>query len=216
MSRVRLMLLSILVVFAVGAVASASASAAGQWWVSGAKFSGTEEVTARLKSGTKAVLKSKLPGGEEVELLSPKISLRRADIFANSKGLAEEITFLETTVAKPVGCEMLSDIIVKPVLTELVVEGTPSKVFDLFTPQLGTKFATVELSNCAGEGLYQVTGQVRCEVQAPEFESLDKLCLFSAATVGGVGLKFGTEPATLVAEPEFLLYIKHFWSAKGS
>jgi hypothetical protein len=215
MSRVRLLLLSILAVLAVGAIASASASAAGQWWVSAAKFSGTEEITAHLKVGTKSVLTSKLPGGEEVELVSPKISIKKADIFNNNKDLAEEITFLETTLAKPVGCVLSSpSVVVRPVVTELVVVG--GKVYDLFTPKAGAEFVTLTLTGCAGEGKYKVTGQARCEVQEPNVEAENKLCLFNAAAAGAIGLKFGTEPATLTAETEFLLVKKQKWSAKES
>jgi hypothetical protein len=215
MSRFRLMLLSMLAVFAVGAVASASASAAGQWWVSGAKFSGTEGVTAHLKSGTKSVLKSNLPGGEEIDILSLLLTIKLGDIFGINRGVVEEITLLEAEITVPLGCGLVSpSIIVKPVVTELVVEG--AKVFNLFTPKTGTEFTTITITGCAAEGKYKVTGQARCEVQEPTVEAENKVCLFSAATAGATGLKFGTEPATLTAEPEFLLVKKQKWSAKTS
>jgi hypothetical protein len=213
-SRTRLTLVGAVAAFAVTTITAASASAAGQWWVSGAKFSGTEEVTAHLRTGTKAILKATLPGGEEIELESSKISGKKGDLFANNKDLAEEITFLETKVVKIVGCETPSSVVVKPVVTELVVEGT--KVFDLYTPKSGTEFTTINLTGCAGEGKYKMTGQTRCEIKEPEVEAVDKLCLFSAATAGEVGLKFGTEPATLTAEPEALLVKKQKWTAKAS
>jgi hypothetical protein len=206
--------MGVVAAFAVTTISAASASAAGQWWVSGTKFSGTEEVTGHLKTGTEATLKSMLPGGEEIESESPKISGKKGDLFGNNKGLAEEITFLETTMIRPLPCSTESSLVIKPVVAELVVEGT--KVFDLMTPKSGTEFATGTLTGCAAEGKYKATGQTRCEVQAPNTEAEDKLCLFSAATVGGVALKFGTEPATFTAELEILLVKKQKWSAKES
>jgi hypothetical protein len=218
MSRPRLVLLCVVAALGVTASTAASASAAGQWWVSGAKFSGTEEVTAHLKTGTKLVLTSKLPGGEESVIEAQKISLKKGDIFANNKDLAEEITFLETKIAEPAGCSIAASVVLKPVVSELVVEVVEgkTKVFDLITPKTGTEFTAWTLTGCASEGKYKITGQMRCEVQEPEVEAVDKLCLFSAATVGGVGLKFGTEPVILTAEPEFLLVKKQKWSAKTS
>jgi hypothetical protein len=212
--RTRLILVIAVAAFAVTAITATSASAAGQWWVSGAKFSGTEGVTAHLKSGTKAILKSALPGGEEIELESPKISGKGGDLFANNKDLAEEITFLETKIVKPVGCTSQASVVIVPVVTELVVEG--GKVFDLYTPKSGTEFSTITLTGCAAEGKYKMTGQTRCEIREPNIEAENKLCLFSSATAGKVGLKFGTEPATLTAEPEALLVKKQKWSAKTS
>jgi hypothetical protein len=211
-SRTRLTLMSVVAAFAVTTISAASASAAGQWWVSGAKFSGTEEITGHLKAGTKAILKSKLPGGEEIESESPKISGRKGDLFGNNKGLAEEITYLETTMLKPLGCSTESSLVIKPVVAELEVEG--AKVFDLLTPKSGTEFATGTITGCAAEGKYKATGQTRCEVQKPEEEAEDKLCVFSSATVGAVGLKFGTEPGTFTAELEISLVKKQKWSAK--
>jgi hypothetical protein len=213
-SRTRLTLMGVVAAFAVTTISAASASAAGQWWVSGTKFSGTEEVTARLKAGTKVVLKSALPGGEEIELQSSSSSGKKGNVFANNKDSVEEITFFDTTLVKPAGCAAAPSIVIKPVVTELVVEG--GKVFDLYTPKSGTEFTTIMLIDCAAEGKYKTTGQTRCEIQEPNVEAVGKLCVFSAATVGGVGLKLGTEPATFAAEPEALLVKKQKWSAKAS
>jgi hypothetical protein len=172
-SRTRLTLMSAVAAFAVTTITAASAFASGQWWVSGAKFSGTEEITGHLKAGTKAILKSTLPGGEELESESTTISGKKGDLFANNKGLAEEITFLESTLLKPAGCRPPFDVILKPVVAELVAE--KGKIFDLLTPKSGTEFTTYTLTGCAAEGKYKTTGQTRCEIQEPEVEAVDKL-----------------------------------------
>jgi|SRR5579875_1046912 len=211
MSRAKLALASVLVVFAVGAVSSASAMAAGQWYINGSKFTGEESIEGN-QTGT-STLEMTISG------IKTKISCTAATgtgkIKESNKDTSSAIKFTGCTVAEPSGCKTTSEIKTTATKTELEVEG--EKVFDKYTPESGETFTTIPIEGCAVEGSYKVTGSARCEIQSPKTEAVEKECAFSSST--GSKLKFGANTATFTGKFLYKLTGTNkgkVWSAKTS
>jgi hypothetical protein len=92
MSRIKLMIVSLLAVFAVGAVSASSALAAHEWLRNGAALTKTEEV---LSEGSLFVL---IAAGKEVHCEKLKDI---ADISPGTKSLILDLHFLECVTAIP-------------------------------------------------------------------------------------------------------------------
>lgn len=191
MSRARLALLSLLAVLAVTAVASASASAVS-WKVEGSNFSGTETVSGKLASGTKATL-SMTVSAVKVKIVCNAAS-GTGEISGGTKDTSGAVTFSECSVSEP-KCTLSSGTTLKTVALTTALTEESSKPFDTYTPTTGTTYVTVGLEGCAAEGEYAVTGSARCEGGA---EAVETACDFTSGS--GSSLKFGTSAATFEAD----------------
>lgn len=211
MSHLKLLLLNLASLSVICLITPALA--AGQWWINGAEFSGEETLSEQLKSGTKWVLQSELTGGTRIDILAADFTLFKPFIYGNTSYLASNGSALEAIVTEPGGCR------IEPSIPLFGLHGLfgaeRGKVFIAIKPKEGTKLAEIEVTGCAGEGLYNLTGEARCEVLEPSVEEASKICAFGPSS--GSTLKFGAKPATLTAEQEFSLSGTNKgdkWSAK--
>jgi len=167
MSRIRIIMLSMLAVFAVSAIASAPASAAHFCVVKGEKcekFTGTKEVTDKNVSGKTFVLKSTLAGIEIV--ITCKALTSTGTITEPGATDTDSQSFTECTVTKPAenGCLVNSPgkaagtIEVSKTVTKLVEAYENNKkekikaLADEFKPENQT-FVEIVISNCSTTAL---------------------------------------------------------------
>jgi hypothetical protein len=200
MSRPRLIVVSIFAVFAVSAVASASASAL-HWKVNGTLLPAGQRLNVVSKGGP-FTLKTKAHG-LKIEILCKKE--KDNGWIENPVGGGNGIDlvtseFSECEVLKPslMGCTV-KEPIVAHANTELVTIG--GAIWDQFTPDpAGGPFVVITIENCTGgaavlNGTYNVEGKTNGKVE----NSTSKL-KFSATE--NDELTFATEPATLEGEAE--------------
>jgi len=163
-NRLRVLLVSMLAVFAVSAVASASASAANhEYFVEGVALGATETV-----SGTSAVSKLEAPGLITIECAT--------DSFTGTiepKGLSTAtVKFKTCTVVGAATCKVAEPIefTANNKLTVLLNEANVFGPGDLFEPPTGKEFVTITITGCALEGKYVAEGKQQCILPAGETE----------------------------------------------
>jgi hypothetical protein len=232
MSRIRLIVLSLAAVTAIGAVASASASAhafldcqkvaagTGKWTDSKCSVAGTGEwETKEVASGTKAVgtsgvskLKSKLLGAEILITCKKDAFKGELETAGASKG---EVTFEECSASSSgselTNCEVPN---IKFKFTDQLV-GTP--VEDEFKPAVaGKPFVEIVINNkgaktCLEKGTFPVEGTQKCELPSGgTFLAEHEI----KCTPTGSSLKFNkTEEATFESTEKVKLESGGNWAA---
>lgn len=186
------MLYALLLTAIVGAVASASASAAGQWWVKGAVFNGEEATSGKQ---TLSAELSATVAGTKILILCDKASTT-GKIELKNKDVSLPVKFTECKVFEPAGCTIPATLETPELNSELQVTG--EKVYDKSAPNAGNTFFTVAITGCADEGSFKVTGNMRCEVSEPEIEAVKLPCEYSEES--GSELKFGANVATFTED----------------
>jgi hypothetical protein len=202
MSRVRFLFLSVMVVFAVAAVAASEASAAApNWVVNGTAFTGSETVLGLLSNGN-ASLEATI-STIATDILCTAGDATGTILGGNKDAAPNGITFTGCTVSKPTGCTPTNPIVVKPVTSTLL--SNENVGLDTWALTSGTEFTTITLSGsaCAVEGVYKVTGQAQCE-GALNTEAETFACLFTKNSGNGQ-LKLGSNVADFLAHFLFLL-----------
>jgi hypothetical protein len=186
-SRVRLMLVALLGVFAFSAVAAAAAQAeeAPFWSINGTRLGAgqTHYITAK-KYSTKFVLKSE--GNKVIECSNVRVSenaSQRSALLGSAAGSAgtndEVIEFFEGCKVTGNGtkCAVEEPIVTNPVKSELVEteKGEKGSLLTEFTPAKGTQFVTLKFkAETGGECKVAstivtggVAGQVRVDPNKP-------------------------------------------------
>jgi hypothetical protein len=203
MSRVRLVLLSLVAVLSAAAMLASSASAAisFQWNVSGAKLEAGQSREFTSSANGKISLEGKVAGSAAL-LLSTELSVvKGAKIIGGVPGTNEEaVVFKGVTVDKPVNCGVLQaatapGVVQTTLLKTEIVEGTNgegkgnSTVDILFTPKpSGTSvelFATFELAgvSCLFKGtVAPVTGLLLALALPERAEAVTGTLDFEAST----------------------------------
>ena len=163
MSRIRIIGLTLVAVFAVSAVGVASASGAEYVYkVAGAKLVGAKEITSKAK--TTYILKGEALGVKTtVECPTQKLSAGAA-IKGGEPGTSEETVVFEgckpTAPAECVGKKVKVEN--TPVKNEIVTVVKPAakvgKLATLFTPKAGTLFTTITFEGCLFNTKAEVTG----------------------------------------------------------
>ncbi len=221
MSRIRLMLLSLVAVMAVGAVVTSAASAAigFEWKVNGSKLEAGHSIEFTVNNDSKKFDLSGEVSLDKSLLLSSNVSVEPgAKIIGGKPGKNEETAvFKEVTADKPANCTISQNGVVgtvktTPLETEIVegaVGGVGNNEVDiLFRPTTGATFATFEFtgSSCNLKGtVAPVTGTAlalalpqKSEVlkQNLVFEAITKEYRNSAGEFKKAKLELAKEPAT--------------------
>jgi hypothetical protein len=196
MSKIRLVLLGLLTVLAVGAVASASASAAVMPAYSGLTNNTQLKVeTTKLAGSGAATLKGTLAG---IEIVIECTEEHGSGFIINSEELKMghslgEIHYLNCTVSKPAGqgCLVFNKLILVPeVLNLLLLQGSGYRVD--FSPETPPTFTVITIDGCTNTSLnnkFKVNGTAAAEVNNAN-SSLE----FSSTS--GSNLTFGGNAAT--------------------
>lgn len=199
MARVKLVLLSLLAVFALGAVASASASAQ-EWLIEGKGLKAGESAPVSGSAAGSLTLLLTL-SNIHVVLLCDKAS-GTGTIVGPSSATANPISFSECKVVEP-KCTTSATLKTKEISISLLVLGESRLIS--FIPKAGesTEFVTVELGGCAVEGEYKITGSVGCELLHPFESAVLQDCSFELGK--DQKLLFGKAEADLEGEISFVL-----------
>jgi hypothetical protein len=195
MSRFRLLLLGLLAVLAVGAVASASASAETCTGGSHLVFcnDNQEPLVGETVLGTSslALLASHLGGSEAKFHCSSDDFSATLEKLGLGQGL---ILFLNCTELLPAGCELSAN--QKKEIDAVFIAQLESPTLATFTGNKGgvaNEFATLEVKNCSVAGNYTVTGTQM--VSLPE-GGVSKKEHEIIATKAQSALKLGVESAS--------------------
>jgi hypothetical protein len=206
MFRVKLLFLSIMSVFAVGALAASEASATPGWQVAGTAFTSTSsETVLGLLSNGNASLEATI-SAIAFDILCTAADATGTILGTNKDAAANGITFTGCSVSKPTGCTTTNPILTVALSSELLstTDNGGTIGLDTWTPTVGTKFTEITMSGtaCSIEGKYSITGQAQCEGAIGEAETF--ACLFNKNS-GKELLKFGTNVADFLAHFLFLL-----------
>ncbi len=188
---------------AIGAVASASASASAGWMVNGTQLSGSAAIMrAELVNGSAITLSSSVVS---ISCEAPTIEAEASSITSPSAGQASSVTFNECSSTTE-HCELAeTSVTTSPLQTsEVVLEGS-SGVRGLFIPQTKTTFATVKFNGelCAVAGTQPITGKV--DWLAPKGQEERTAQLLLVLALAGQ-LKIGSSEAHL--QFSYLQYVE--------
>ncbi len=178
MSRLRISLLSLATVCAVGMSMAAIASAANPAWkVNGSKLGAQVKKQAKITSGETTLIGK--ASGFPAEIKCTTAVVANAYIEGNGESAGQDgttgITFSNCTVVKPNKCLVTQPIVTKQLNSHLVRFGPgQGKIGDLFEPSQGTEFAsleftdlsTSELCSIKGGNPFPVKGTVVAEIRA--------------------------------------------------
>lgn len=189
MSKLRLILLSMLAVFAFSAVASSAALAAPEWTLNGKAITKTEKVTYKLKSATAVLEDATL--GVTIKCTALKGKSAQVEVAGKDKG----ITFFEGCTINIAKCEVTKgEVKTETLTTKLAEEGT--ETIDIFEPPVSKIFAVIKLK---GTGCpltsANVTGQVTSVIKSP----LQGASLTTTFPGPKTALKLAGSPATFEA-----------------
>jgi len=220
MSRIRLILLSLLAVLAFGAVAAASASAAHEFWVPECENQGPgHKYATRVKCekgeiGTgeweRSGALAPIAAGEEVpvegtsgtsilevpELNEAKIECKEDKFSGTLKAAGQttaKVEFEKCTVVSPEHCTVAEPIKVN-VTDQLVI--FHETLADAFEPPSGEPFVVIKLkgSECLAKGEFKVKGKQQCALPEGEIEKveheIDCKPIGSELTLGAKEAKF--------------------------
>jgi hypothetical protein len=202
-ARTKVLAVAVFAAMAVGAIASASASAAPQWLINGAAFSGTETISSKAL-GSGFTLRSKLPGGAAVTISCPTLSTEGGRIFGDKENSAKKIAFGPTCAAIAPKCTVQAQITTGEVTSEATDLADLEPLYIKFVPT-AQPFSKISLMACSGEGTFEVHGLASCRVLLPTTSAITKLCTFQESKTLLGTLRFGTEPATLEGTAGFTL-----------
>jgi hypothetical protein len=213
MSRMKVILLSLLAVFAVSAAASATASAAHVYLIEQTELLSSEAIEDQGQNGK---LEARIPNGPPVliqcqeELSSGTIKPKGESTFKNEY---KNCYIIENSNGKKVflvNCEIKEPIIAEG--TDLLIEHSVDEFKGTGAEKL---FTTIELTGtkCIIAGKYTVTGAQLCAIPEAEFE---KVLHHLICTPAGSKLVFGkgekTEPGQLFSEEQIRLKSLKVWA----
>lgn len=238
-NRIRVLLVSLLAVFAVGAVAAGSASAhayfvckeagtekytehecktkseTGKW--SWTEVTGTETFETKSESGP-TTLEGKLAGVRVI--IECKKDEDTGIIAKEGKSSDEVITYKECSLAQVVkhkrealaSCKVGTEGTIKTAaLKNTLINGKGIGPEIEFEPESGTTFAEIAVTGCSLESTNKVTGKQIC--QLPE-ATVGKVKHEVVCSPTGGELKFGGEPASYYGTETVSLTNGWGWAAE--
>jgi hypothetical protein len=243
MSRTRLIFLGLLVVVAVGVVASASATeppkACGgkvektpTYCVEGLQLENSKGEPASEKiEGTSGVAILKATAGSattEVECKKGKVSGSIQGGISGAAGKSQIVnTFEQCKLIKPANCELVesqeSEIKTQSLAGELTM--TAGKIEDKLTPKAGV-FASINIegkepscmiAKVSEEKTFPITGTQLCEIDKGNAEAETSATAHAIiCKVAGSGLKLGGNKAEMTSESTVKLMSGKKWNVKES
>lgn len=175
MSRIRILLVSLVAVFTVGLLTSALASAANPAWkVQGVKLGAQVKKQIKITAGV-TNLTGKV-ATENSKITCEKAVVEGAYIEGNGTGAGQDgattITFTGCTNIGPTSCTITEPIHTKQLKSHLVTYGAgQGKIGDLYEPSQGTEFASIGFhgTSCASgikePMMFPVKGSVVAELK---------------------------------------------------
>jgi hypothetical protein len=201
-ARTTKLVICALAVLVVSGVATASASAAPEYFINGTKLAGTETISS-TQVGT-AKLTSTLNGSEV--LIECAKGTNTGKIETGGKSTAA-VKYETCSMSKPAGCK-LTAAEAKEINTAALVDqlaGTTGAFTDEFRPASGTEFVAIAFEKCTStlnNGSHVVSGCAAAA--ASEAEQVTGTLKFQA-TVSGCTLAFAGNAATITAEDDVTL-----------
>jgi hypothetical protein len=210
MSKIRLIMLGVLVLFCFSAAEVASASAA-EWWVKGHLLTGAEELATRTRVTSHFTIKS-----AKISVECSEISVKNGFIEQHNGNRIESLVFEGCGVPGEPGCK------VAPVASEPLVfplEGEKGSLRLNFIPKTGTKIGVVTITTsgtCARTGSFKLTSGTKkgmiCNYPGVETEHSEHELVFNEGS--GSEIEINSEKAIFTGDVFFKLTSGDEWSAK--
>jgi hypothetical protein len=210
MSKVKMIVTTLIAVFAFSALASASASAStAGWMVGGTQLTTAAALATTAKVDEKGTLEVPLDA-ITIECKSSVLTGLEPKIESGTMGSAGSLIFKECA-STAASCTIASPTIgTVPLLAEATLEGALG-VKVIFTPKTTKIFTTIEYkgTECSLAGIKPVKGQAT--VKAPTGQDENTLQLIEADTTGGE-LEVGSTEAILKGSALLKLASGQPWS----
>jgi hypothetical protein len=207
MKRIRIIGVCLVAVFALGAVAVSSASAANLFQVNGSMTFGSRVISPAPITITGGKL-----AGDGIEITCPSLTILGGliDEVGNLVDVNTSVTFTSCVeLVKETKCKLSSSTISTVPLTGILHSATEIEV----TPKSGTEFVTITVENvpgkeCTLDGTYTVTGDGILAVSTASTEEVEHTLTLSANSK----LKINTNPATIEGSGKGKLETGEKWS----
>lgn len=215
MSKVKMIVTTLIAVFALSAIASASASA-GEWMVGGTSLTGSEALATTAKVDENGVL---VAAGVTITCEGGTLNGVKPQIEeAGNKGSVESLEFTGCSAAgencKLAGQNAGGTIGTLPIHVSLELQpGSSSIVLATFLPNSGTTFATIAFtgSGCSLSGKQPVNGKALVEGPTGQEEKVTQEIKAITSQASGL-LKVGGDSASLAGAALLKLVSEKTWS----
>jgi hypothetical protein len=214
MRTTRTLLISALAVFAISAVASASASAV-EWKVKGVGLgTGERKIAEVAKIGVEPVANENVLKWNGIVVTCTGLTVKGGFIKGPAANGAEALTFSGCSVTTPAKCIVTGGSIKTEAVVSTLEAGPPVKV--KFAPKTGENFTKFKLANksetevCSVKGEFTVHGTATGEVVKPGVEEVEKSLAFNKTS--GSKLLVGEQPAEFITEVGLKLNPEELWT----
>jgi hypothetical protein len=210
MSKIKLIMLGLLVLFSFSAATAASAAAA-EWWVGGNLLKGKAELSTKAHVTKSLTIKS-----TKLSVECSEVQVKGGFIAQHNENTIESLVFEGCGVVGQPSCE------VSPVATEPLafpLEGEKGNVRLNFIPKTGAKFGVVTIKTkgtCTVTGSFELRSGAKkgmiCNYPGVETEHVEHELVFNEAS--GSEIEINGEKAMFFGEVLFKLASGKEWSAK--
>jgi hypothetical protein len=199
MSRAKFMAAAIVAVLAIGAVGTASASAA-EWKVGGSTFTGKKTINKATKTIENYTLTA-----AGVTITCTGLEVAGGFIEEPATNGAEHLVF---TGCKASGVCTVATTLTTNAVKSTATAGSPVKI--LFEPTSGTNFITIEFTGaeCSLKGKKETTGKVTCTAPGAATSQVEQ----ELACNSTGELKLGTNAATFKGKGDLTLEGDPSWA----
>jgi hypothetical protein len=203
MRKGRVILLSLVAMFAMSAVAATASASAAEWRVGGSPLVGEKELTEKTTTKENAVL---TVAGVNVTVTCTGLLAQKTDIVAKTTMTAKDLQF--TGCKANNNCEVTTAITTKELAATVAAVGTEETQITI-TPKTGTTFANIEFTGakCGLLGTQPVKGKVIAK--DPKGQTENKV---QELVLNTKELKVGTNAATMTGAATDTLVSGEAWS----
>jgi hypothetical protein len=210
MSRIRPIVLGLLVLFSFSAVTTASA-AATEWWVGGSSLTGKAELSTKTHVTKSFTIKS-----AKLSVECSEVQVKNGFIGQFNENTIESLVFEKCSVVSQPGCEVAT-VATEPLAFPL--EGEKGNIKLNFMPKSGAKFGVVSIKTkgtCSVTGSFELKSGAKkgmiCNYPGVEKEHVEHELVFNESS--GSEIEINGEKATFTGEVLFKLTSGKEWSAK--
>ncbi|HEY0391855.1 MAG TPA: hypothetical protein VGC63_09120 [Solirubrobacterales bacterium] len=216
MSRAKLLLLSALVVSALGTTFSASAQATPEWWVEGGLIKTAEKLAAEVKVPELITFQT-----SALTVKCSKLQVTGGFVRPENKNSAESLVFSGCEVPGDAKCVVEN---IKTTAQNFPLQGTKGAISLNFVPTSGAVIAAFNITGCenkATSGKKTIKSNaktgigMKCEYPDVEMEQVNHKLNFNATSGSELEMENGlkTESLSFIAIVEWALATAKKWSA---
>lgn len=214
-NRIRILLVSLLAVFALSAIAAPIASAGeeegAKWWVEKSLLKGSEAIAETTKVTEPFRLPLTIEHRVAATIVCGAVRLKEARIENTNERSEEAVMYEKCEVEGKPACEVKEPVVTAPLKARL--EGPTGALKLRFKPKSGTEIATYHLSVCGFlSGSFKASGEMICNYKGVETESEEHPLEFTSSS--GSKVEVNGEPTEFTGTDKVHLSARKLWSAR--